>query len=215
MVPSDMPSSARSGVVRAYAVAVYALSLATFAVFVGFVENLGVPRSIDVGPARSATVAWLIDVGLIVLFGVQHSVMARAGFKRAWTRVIPAAAERSTYVLVTTGMVILLMAAWTPIPRTIWHVAAPAVRFLAYAGSFSCWSRVLCSPVLIDHLDMFGLRPAPESGLRTPLLYKLIRHPLYLGFIIAFWCAPTMTVGHAMLAMGMTAYIFVGIAFEE
>jgi protein-S-isoprenylcysteine O-methyltransferase Ste14 len=206
-----------------YSVAVYAVFLLVFLYLIGFVANIAVPRSIDVGPAASAAVALLIDLVLIALFGLQHSVMARPSFKRRFTQVIPAAIERSTYVLAASLVLALLFWAWRPLPLTLWR-ADGALAAVLMAASALGWGIVLLSTFLIDHFDLFGLRQAwlnflqrPLTPLvfRTALLYRLVRHPIMLGFLIAFWFTPHMTAGHLLFAAGMTVYILIGVRHEE
>lgn len=203
--------------------AVYLLFLATFLYLIGFVGDLVVPRTIDAGPAASQDIALAIDIALIVLFGVQHSVMARRGFKTAWTRVVPLALERSVYVAVTSLVLIVLMALWRSIPAPVWTVAG-AGAIVLWALFAIGWGMVLLSTFLINHFELFGLEqlwrelrgiPAAGPQFRQPLFYRWVRHPLYFGFILAFWATPRMTVGHLLLALGMTIYILIAIRLEE
>jgi len=166
----------------------------------------------------------VIDVALIALFGVQHSVMARQGFKRWWTRVIPAPAERSVYVLMASAALIILMSLWRPIDSIIWNVSTPALASLIWVLFWIGWFTVLLSTFLINHFELFGLRQVfsrlvgreiPEAEFRTPFLYRYVRHPIYLGFILGMWATPVMTAGHLLFAAGGTGYILVGIWFEE
>jgi protein-S-isoprenylcysteine O-methyltransferase Ste14 len=201
----------------------YLLFLATFLYLIGFVGDLVVPRTIDAGPAASLAVAVAVDVALIALFGVQHSVMARPGFKAAWTRVVPLALERTAYVVASSLALIVLMALWRPIPASVWAVSGTGADVL-WAIFALGWGVVLLSTFLINHFELFGLDqlwrnarglpPAPAQ-FREPLFYRWVRHPLYVGFILAFWAIPRMSVGHALLALGLTAYIAIGIRFEE
>jgi methanethiol S-methyltransferase len=207
-----------------HGVIAYTLFLLVFLYAIGWVERLLVPRTIDEGPRAPAAVAVLVNLALLSLFAAQHSVMARPWFKKRWTRIVPAAIERSTYVLLATGALALLMWQWRPLPQQIWDVELPALRVALYAVSLGGFGLVLASTFAIDHFDLFGLRqvirnqrgqqPA-QADFRTPWLYRMVRHPLYLGFIIAFWVAPTMTVGHLMFAVVTTAYIVVAVQFEE
>jgi protein-S-isoprenylcysteine O-methyltransferase Ste14 len=203
----------------------YAIFLAVFAYLVGFMANLPqLPATLDRGPDAHWSFALTVDLGLIALFGLQHSVMARQGFKRGWTRIVPAAAERSVYVLVTSLVLILFFWLWLPIPAVLWSVTAPLGWWLLTGLSALGWLIVLTSTYLINHFELFGLqqawlhlrgKDAAAPKLRMPLFYKLVRHPLYSGFLIAFWAAPVMTVGHLVFAAGMTAYILIGVHFEE
>jgi methanethiol S-methyltransferase len=203
---------------------VYAGFLAGFVYFIGWVEGLVVPRTIDEGPAGATAWAIVVDLLLLSAFAAQHSVMARPWFKRLWTRVAPAAAERSTYVLLATVTLALMMWLWRPLPGTVWDADQVAVRTAVYAVSFAGWALVLLSTFAIDHYDLFGVRQvlrhhdggAPEEPtLVTPLLYRVVRHPLYLGFLIAFWAAPTMSAGRLLFAAAMTGYVLVAIRLEE
>ncbi|SDU44125.1 Protein-S-isoprenylcysteine O-methyltransferase Ste14 [Gordonia westfalica] len=169
-------------------------------------------------------IALAIDLGLLTLFAAQHSVMARDGFKRRWTRIVPQPIERSTYVLAATACLAALLWWWHPITATVWDVSTPAVRWILVAVSLFGWVLVLTWTFLINHFDLFGLRqvvanarrrPLPPYRFITPLWYGIVRHPIYLGFVIAFWAAPTMTVGHLVFAGATTVYILVGIHFEE
>jgi protein-S-isoprenylcysteine O-methyltransferase Ste14 len=200
-----------------YAVFSYLVSLVTLAYLFGFVEGVLVPRSLD-SPASRASVAQAlaIDCGWFVLFAVQHSAMARASFKRRWTRIIPAGAERSTYVLMSALMFVVLFAVWQPIPIVLWRAPIGTASYALMGLSLGGWGLALAATFAVDHFELFGLRHETRAPvLRTPLLYRCVRHPLYLGFLVAFWCAPLMTVGHAVFAAGMTLYIAIGIHFEE
>jgi protein-S-isoprenylcysteine O-methyltransferase Ste14 len=203
----------------------YLISLATFPYAIAFVEGAPVPRTVDAGGASSSpATALLVDALLLTLFAVQHSGMARRGFKAVWTRVVPGPIERSTYVLATSACLGVLFALWRPIPHVIWSVEAPAGRFALLAVSALGWFIVLFSTFLLNHFELFGLRQVylaarnrelPSSRFRTPWFYKWVRHPLYLGFILAFWAAPTMTVGHLVFALGTLGYILAAIQLEE
>lgn len=207
------------------ATAIYALFFATFLYLIGFVGDLPfLPNTVDRGgPVLPAAAAIGVNLALIALFGIQHSVMARPAFKRAWTRIVPEPIERSIYVLAASLALILLFIFWSPIPVTIWRVEGlGAAILLALFGSG--WAIVLLSTFLISHFELFGLtqvwthvrgRTPAEPVFRTPLFYRLVRHPLYSGFLIAFWATPHMTVGHLVLAIGMTAYILIAIGHEE
>ena len=207
-----------------YGLASYAVFLVSFLYAIGFVGNLWVPKSIDTGGAASLAEALIVDALLLGLFAIQHSVMARPAFKRWWTRVIPAESERSTFVLVASLLLLLLFWQWRPIPSQIWHVTGDAGR-IALTGVFWLgWSIVLFSTFLINHFNLFGLqqvfaalrnRDLPEVEFRTPLLYKLVRHPIMLGFLLAFWGTPDMSAGHLLFAVMTTGYILVALQFEE
>ena len=203
--------------IRLFALGAYVVFVGVFTYFIGFVTGIAVPKAIDDGVAASAPLAVALDVGLVVFFGAVHSAMARASFKRAWTRLIPPAAERSAYVLVASAQLALLCWLWQPPTRVeLWHAAgAPALALRA--GSLLGWAIALLSTFLLDHLELFGLRrgAATSAGLRTPWLYRWIRHPLYLGMLIGLWVTPTMTVGHLLLAAAMTVYVLVGVHHEE
>jgi protein-S-isoprenylcysteine O-methyltransferase Ste14 len=208
-----------------YALVAYAIGMASLVYAVGFAANLVVPKSIDVG---GASLPWqqalVVDVALLTVFALQHSVMARPGFKRWWTRIVPPAIERSTYVLIAGLLLTVVMAYWAPIPTVLWSVDAPAVRTLIMAVSFAGWATLVFSTFLINHFNLFGLsqvfaalrgRSTAELEFRTPLLYRLVRHPIYLGFLMAFWATPDMTVGHFVFALTTTVYILIAIVFEE
>jgi protein-S-isoprenylcysteine O-methyltransferase Ste14 len=207
-----------------YGVVSYAVFFATFLYAIGFVGDLWVPTSIDSAPEASFTTALLINLGLLGLFAIQHSVMARPAFKRWWTRIVPPAAERSTYVLLSSVALIVLFAYWEPMGGTIWNVESPAGRAVLYGLFAFGWGLVLVSTFLINHFDLFGLRqvwlefqgkayrPLP---FKTPMLYRLVRHPLYVGWFFAFWATPTMTVAHLVFALATSAYILVAIQLEE
>jgi protein-S-isoprenylcysteine O-methyltransferase Ste14 len=207
-----------------YGVVCYLLFLGTFLYAIGFVSDLAVPRSIDSGVEESWQQALLIDLLLLGLFAVPHSVMARQGFKRWWTRIIPGAAERSTYVLVSSLLLGMLLWQWRPIPAVVWEVSHPAGRVALWALFWAGWGVVLWSTFLTDHFDLFGLRhvylhavgrPYAPVGFKTPALYRLVRHPLMLGFLVAFWAIPRMTAGHLLFASATTAYILLALRLEE
>jgi len=221
----DKRALAPALLVAAYGLASYALFVVTLAWGIAFVADLPVPRTVNRGPAGPALHAVIVNVLLFVAFGLQHSVMARSGFKRAWTRVVPPAIERSTYVLVSSLAFGALMAFWRPIAQpVIWGVDNANVALFLRALSWLGWLLVVTSSFLINHFEMLGLQqvaarvfglPAPASEFRTPLLYRHVRHPLYLGFLLAFWATPRMTAGHLLFAAAGTAYILVGVHFEE
>lgn len=206
-----------------YGLASYFIFSASFAYTPAFVGNFLVPKTIDIGPDSSPTQAVLTDMILLGLFAVQHSVMARPAFKRWWTRIIPHSCERSTYVLISSLLLVLIFWQWRPIPITIWHVEglpAAALTAIFWTG----WLIALASTFQIDHFELFGLRQAVEAlrgaaarmqAFKTPFLYRLVRHPLMLGLLIAFWAAPHMTAGHLLFAVMNTAYILVGVRLEE
>ena len=203
----------------------YLLGLVSLLYLIGFVENAFVPKSIDTGGpgGESVAVAVLIDAALIALFGLQHSVMARPAFKKAWTRIVPAPIERSTYVLFASAVLSLLMWQWRPIDGAVWGFG-PAGSAVMIAISGIGWALLFLSTFLINHFELFGLRQTfarifnladAEPAFRTPFLYRVVRHPLYLGFLLAMWAAPTMTLGHLLFSSLMTAYIVLAIGFEE
>lgn len=202
----------------------YLIFLGTFLYAIGFVSQYVVPKTIDSGPASALPTALLTNLVLMSIFAVQHSGMARQGFKRLFARFASPAIERSTYVLLASLTLILLFWQWQPMPTVLWNIEDPVLAGVAIAGGFLGWLIVLYSTFLISHFELFGLtqvvahfagRMVEPVRFKTPGLYRLIRHPIYLGFIIAFWCTPTMTLGHLLFAAVTTAYIFVGIYLEE
>jgi len=202
----------------------YLVFLPTFLYAIGFVTGVGVPKTIDDGPVVPVVEALIVNLLLLSLFAVQHSGMARKPFKRWLTQFVPASVERSVYVLLASLALILLLWQWRPIPAVVWQVTNEQVAMTMTALSLAGWLLVLFSTFLINHFELFGLHQVaanlagqtmPAARFKTPVLYKFVRHPIYLGFIIAFWATPVMTVGHLLFAAVTTAYIFIGIALEE
>lgn len=203
----------------------YAAFLASFIYLVGFVAGIDLlPTHVDKGLLAPKLTAAAIDAALIALFGVQHSVMARPGFKAAWTRVVSPAIERSLYCLAAALCLAALFAFWHPIEGTVWSVEQPTARMAIWALFLLGWTIVFVATWLISHWELFGLAQAwhhfrgnhaPDQSFRTPFLYKWVRHPIYSGFLLAFWATPVMTYGHLLLAIGFSVYIFIGIVHEE
>lgn len=210
-----------------FGVAAYALFLATFLYLIAFVGNLPwVPVTVDRGGAAGPIgLTLLVNLALIALFGMQHSFMARPGFKQAWTRIVPRPIERSVYVVAASLALILLFLLWRPIPGAVWSVENAAGAAILWALFALGWLIVLVSTFLISHFELFGLAQvwghargrgeAPPPAFRTPLFYRWIRHPLYSGFFLAFWAAPHMSIGHLLLAAGVSAYMLIAIRYEE
>jgi methanethiol S-methyltransferase len=207
-----------------YGIASYLVFFVTFLYAIGFVTGIAVPKTIDSGTIVPTSEALIVNILLMSLFAIQHSVMARKQFKQWWTKWVPKSVERSTYVLFSSLALILLCAMWRPMPTVIWRLDDPLFRTAMTALSFTGFIIVLSSTFLINHFELFGLhqvtsnlngRAMPVPRFRTPLYYKFVRHPIYLGFIISFWAAPVMTVGHLLFAAVTSAYIVVGILLEE
>lgn len=208
----------------AYGALCYLIFFGTFLHAAGFISNLVVPKSIDSGPAGPLSEALLINAGLLALFAFQHSLMARPWFKRVWTRFIPEPVERSTYVLFSSLALIVLFWQWRPLGGVVWNVEDQALRIVLYGLCAMGWLLVLISTFLINHFDLFGLRQVylfllgkeyTPVAFRTPVLYRHVRHPLYLGWLFAFWATPTMKVPHLVFAIATTLYILMAIQFEE
>lgn len=207
-----------------YGILSYLVFFISFLYAIGFVSGLVVPKTIDSGAVGSVPAALVIDLVLMSIFALQHSVMARKQFKAWWTQFVPKSVERSTYVLLASLALALLFWQWQPIPQRVWRIDDPHIAAAVTALGLLGWLIVLTSTFLINHFELFGLhqvannlagKPMPEPRFREPLYYKLVRHPIYLGFVIAFWAAPSMTAGHLLFAAVTTAYILVGIQLEE
>lgn len=207
-----------------YGVAAYAIFLVTFLYSIGFVGNLLVPKSIDSGMQGPTVVSIVINLALLSVFALQHSIMARPAFKRVWTKIIPVAAERSTYILMTCVALILIFVFWQPLPMPIWDVSNSIVGTALISLFWVGWLVVLASTFMIDHFDLFGLkqiyanlrtRKVTQTGFIKVGLYRLVRHPIMTGFLIAFWAAPVMTVGHLLFAVVTTGYIVIAVLHLE
>ena len=214
----------KRALVLLYGVFCYAVFFATFLYAIGFLGNFIVGNSIDAVPTTGVGEALAVDIALLAVFALQHSIMARPAFKRWWTRFVPVVAERSTYVLLSSLALILLFWLWLPIGAVVWDVQNSVGQTLLYAGYASGWVLLLVSTFLINHFDLFGLRqswlyfrgrPYTEIAFRTPGLYRVVRHPLYVGWLLIFWCTPTMSAAHLLFAVLTTAYILIAIQLEE
>jgi len=208
-----------------FAIICYAIFFATFLYLIVFVGDLSfATQTVDVGPESPPLTAAIIDLALIALFGLQHSVMARPAFKARWTKIVSPPAERSVYVLAASIALMILFLGWRPIDTIVWNVTSPALQMLIWAIFWIGWATVLVSTFLINHFELFGLqqawfhargREADKPELRQPFFYKWVAHPLYAGFFLAFWAAPEMTAGHLLLAAGVSVYMLIAIRYEE
>ena len=207
-----------------YGIVAYAIFFASFLYAIGFVGNFYVPKTLDGVPNTSLSIALLINLGLLGLFAVQHSVMARPAFKRWWTQYVPKPVERSTYTLFSSVALIALFAFWQPMGGIVWSITDPVAQIALYSAFAFGWLLVLVATFLINHFDLFGLRQVwlhllgrkyTELPFKTPSLYKLVRHPMYIGWFFAFWATPTMTLTHLLFAVMTTAYILIAIQLEE
>jgi protein-S-isoprenylcysteine O-methyltransferase Ste14 len=218
------PRPAAAAAIVGYGAFAYAAFVAVSGYLILFLAGAGVPKAIDDGPSGPAWLAVLVDGLLLAAFAVQHSVMARPWFKRAWTRFVAPAIERSTYVLLASAVLALLAWQWRPLPATVWSVDPGWARTTLWAGYAAGWIVLVVSTFLVGHLELFGLRQVvlrvrnratPAPAFREPLIYRLVRHPLMVGFLIAFWSTPDMSAGRSLLAAGATGYILVAVRFEE
>ena len=207
-----------------YGLVGYVFFFGTFLYAIGFVGNVGVSKSIDKGSFAPPLTAMLIDLSLLGVFAVQHSVMARRGFKRVWVRIVPPPVERTTYVVAASLALALILWQWRPIPRLVWDVSDTTIELVLQAWFWMGWGILLVSTLLVNHFELFGLaqvwtyygnRNPDQSAFRAPALYRLVRHPIYLGFLIGFWSTPKMTLGHLLFSVATTAYILLGIYCEE
>ncbi len=207
-----------------YGIVAYVVFLGTFLYSIGFVGDLGVPKSIESGMPRAVGLSIAVDLALLSLFALQHSIMARPTFKRVWTRLIPKAAERSTYILMTCVALIAIFVFWQPLPMPVWDLRGTFAGFVLTGLFWAGWLTVLASTFMIDHFDLFGLkqiyanlktRQATQPGFIKVGLYRLVRHPIMTGFLIAFWAAPIMTVGHLLFAVVTTGYIVIAVLHLE
>ena len=207
-----------------YGLVCYVMFLGVFLYLIGFLGNYLVPKTVDSGTEGSLTTALLVNILLLAFFGIIHSVMARPTFKNSWTKIVPASVERSTYMLITNLQLMLLFWQWRPMTGMIWEVNNTIGQGILWALFGAGWLLVLVSTLQINHADLFGMRQVwlhfrgreyTHVALATPILYKHVRHPLYVGWIMGFWGTPRMTLGHLMFAVGMTAYIMIAIRYEE
>ncbi|MHC4239768.1 MAG: methanethiol S-methyltransferase [Planctomycetota bacterium] len=212
-------------IVFVYGTISYFIGLGALMYMIGFVGNLSfLPKTIDSGTPGPLAVSVLVNVALILLFGLQHAVMARKGFKKAITKIIPAAAERSTFVLMTGIVLSLIMWQWRPIPTTVWDVQNGIAQYAIYGLFCGGWALLVYASFVINHFELFGLqqiwfnlikKPIPKISFKMPLLYKVVRHPIMLGVLIGIWSIPHMTIGHLVFALSMTGYIVIGVKMEE
>ncbi len=207
-----------------YGVVSYALFFGAFLYWPGFLSNMVVPKGIDSGVETAMATAVIINLALMALWSMQHTVMARPGFKERWTKIVPKSVERSTYVLISSALLILLYWQWRPMTGVIWEVEAAWARTLLWAVLFGGWLLVLLSTFIINHFDLFGLRQVwfnfrqkahSDPGFKVTFFYKFVRHPLYVGWIMSMWGTPRMTTGHLLFAAGLTTYVFIAIYYEE
>jgi protein-S-isoprenylcysteine O-methyltransferase Ste14 len=214
-----------SKIVLTWAVLAYGGFVASILLLLPFLLDVELPVTVDRRTAPLEGIgAVLVDLGLILSFGLQHSVMARPAFKRVWTRIVPPSAERATYVMASSAVLVLLLLAWQPLPMTVWRIDAPALRALVHAGFAIAVIVLVVASFHIDHLQLFGLRQAlrplglaadPVAGMHERGFYRFVRHPIQTGWIALFWCTPTMSAGHLLLAVAMTAYAIIGTHYEE
>ncbi len=211
-------------IVLAYGLAVYALFLLAFAYLAGFLANIAVPKGIDDGAVTGTGLALIVNLGLIALFGLQHTIMARAGFKQKLAGIVSPGAERATFVLATSLILLLLYWQWRPMPQLIWQAEAGWARATWWAVFAAGLVIVLVSTFIIDHFELFGLKQVvrnfygnepPHDAFQVRSLYRLVRHPMYLGVLLTFWATPDMTLGHLTFAAGMTGYLMIGVRLEE
>jgi len=222
--PEPVPTNLSRVFTLIYGLVSYAACLATFLYLMGFIGNFAVPKSMDSASAGSLSTAMMIDLGLIALFTLQHSIMARPAFKRLLTRMIPSTIERSTYVLASSVALLFLFWQWRPLGGTVWDVHSSTGKAVLYGAYAFGWLLLFAATFVINHFDLFGLsqvwrhmRGRPQQKLRfvTPFLYRIVRHPLYVGWLLIFWSTPTMTVTHLFFAVMTTAYILIAIQIEE